>query len=61
MNDIRQGRSRNESRSIDDHTECSDGETFKQGFKEIYLLELLLKKENARKRKGSFLDLFFKI
>ena len=60
-NDIRQERSINKFTSIDDHTECNDGETFKQGFKEIYPLEILLKKENIRKRKGSFLYLFFEI
>ena len=60
-NNIRQARSENLLRSIDDLIKLNDGEKFMQGFIEIYPLVLLIKKENVRKRNGSFLDFFVKI
>lgn len=61
-NDIRQARRiANVFMFIDDLTKLNDGEEFKESFKQIYPLELLLEKQNVSNNKGSLLDLFVKI
>ena len=59
-NDIRPARKfENEFKFLDDLTTLNDGREFVTGFKEIFSIELVLKKDNLNKNKGSFLIISF--
>ena len=46
---------------IDDLTKLNDGGEFKQGFKQVFRLELLLEEQNVSSNEGSLLDLFVRM
>ena len=61
-NDITQARRiANAFMFIDDLTKLNDGAEFKQSFKQVFPLELLLEEQNISNNEGSLLDLFVRM